>query len=155
VDSRLTRKLVEDTAKAIAQFAPGTIITHIQMSAFIDVPYNIGNKKQDQKYYNLVGKVWRALRDDYGLFLVNEPKVGYRISLFGEEVEVCDGKFRKGVKKMWGAVQDMSKIRIDRIEDPSKRTKTISISQHRANLAGMTRAGLAAKESSSGGVLTE
>lgn len=137
MDTRSVSKLIGEVAKTISGIAQGTTITHLSFEEMLGVQY----RKDNQKYFNLIGKLNKELQAQYGLFLKNERKVGYSIALPGDEIDLCIGEFNAGKKKMWRAVARTNLIRVDRITDPVKRVRTITEAQKRANLMGLLRAG--------------
>lgn len=136
MDTRTINHIISETAKNISNIDPGTVITHMNMSEF----FGMSKLENKDRYYSMVSKLNKELQTAYGLFLRTEYKIGYAIALPGEEIELCEGEFNAGKKKMWKATARTNLIRIDKINDTTKKEQTIKRAQKMANLIGMIKA---------------
>jgi hypothetical protein len=128
---------VKQAAENISNMARGTVLSHIALTEMLEA-----NKRQ---YSSRVNSLNKALKSEYGIFLQNERGVGYRISLPGDEINVCEGRCNRGKRQFLNGVKDMNKIDISKIADKSKLDRTIKITQEQANLVIMLKFGVTAQ----------
>lgn len=130
-------QIIEEAANNIKDMSPGTVLPHLVVSELLDVD----RLAEKQTYYNRVSKLSKELKRQWGIFLRTEYNVGYVIAQPGNEVDLCEDKFLRGVKVMNRAVVDANFIRIDNIKDTDKRRRTIDRAQLMANKVGLIKLG--------------
>lgn len=122
----------------ITAIHPGTTIPHLVMEEMLGVQ----RLKEPQRYYRLVRMVRADLERNYGLFLHTEKAIGYSILAPGDEMGECIQDIQRGTKRIVRGAMRSQLVRVERIEDPEKRTKTINMAQRTANLAMMLKNGV-------------
>ncbi|MFA5252028.1 MAG: hypothetical protein WC454_05540 [Phycisphaerae bacterium] len=137
MDTRQVSAIIEAAAKKVVAIAPGTIIPHLALGEMLGAQ----RTEEPQKYYPMVIKLKRELQQQYGIFLRTETRVGYLVSKDEDAIDLCFGKMQAGAKKMRRAVAEAQYIRVDRIADEIKKTRTIQTAQSMASLIGMMRMG--------------
>ncbi len=126
---------VREVAGAIANMAPGTMIGHLQMEDLVEAD----RKDEPGQYYSLVSAVKKALKRDHGIFLKTNMREGYVIARPEENIDLCEGRFIRGIKVQTNAVKECNMIRLDKIKDERKRSETVSRSGQMAAVLMMTR----------------
>ena len=134
---RVNMQLVQETAEKLSLVERGNVIPHLTIENFL----GIRRLEPKSKYYALVKRIKTILKCDYGIFLKTEPKIGYRLALPGQEVDLCKGKFLSGIKKTRQAVADGNYIRLDNIKDDATKNRTIQEFQMMANITGLLKQG--------------
>jgi len=137
--SKVDANTVVEAVGKIAAIQPGTTIPHLVMENMLGVQ----RLNQPQRYYRLVRMVKTDLERNYGLFLHTEKAIGYSILAPGDEIGECVQDIRRGTKRILRGAVRSQLIRVEKIEDAEKRTKTINMAQRTANLAMMLKNGLA------------
>jgi len=134
------KKNIEMAAEFISKMEKGTMITHICMADMLGVKY------KTNVYYNAVRKLDNKLKQDYGIFIEINCKIGYEIKELGKEIDLQAKKCDKAVNSYKKAVSDMRYINIEAIKDQQKRERTIRIAQEKANILGLLKIGTAKQE---------
>jgi len=137
MDTRQVNVIISEAAKKIAGIELGTSLPHLVIEEMLGVQ----RLEEPQKYYRLVSKLRNELIRDYGIFLETDHKIGYRTCKRGDEIKLCAGEVRSGIRKIWKATAKTQFIRVDEIKDSEKRAQTIAMAQKLANLTGMLKAG--------------
>jgi len=136
MDSANVQKIVSEAVDKIRAVANGTIVTHLTLEEMTGV----SRAKEPQRYYRIVSKIKKELQRDCGLFLSTEQKLGYKITERGKEIDLCDGKYLKGIKQSVKAISEMQYIRVDEINNETLRNRTIQVAQSRMNTMTMLKA---------------
>lgn len=137
MDTRQVNTIIENACKNISAMEPGTTIAHLVLEEMLEV-HRLNDK---EKYYNRVGKLRNELRNNYGIFLRTETKIGYSVSRRGKEIDLCLGKVRAGINKIRRGTLDAQYIRVDLIPDERERQRAITESQKMASILGMVKMG--------------
>lgn len=137
MDTRQVNVIIERACEKISVMEPGTIITHIVLEEMLEVK----RLTDKEKYYSRVSKLRNELRNNYGIFLRTETKVGYSVCKRGKEIDLCLGKVRAGINKIRRGTVEAQYIRVDQITDDGERQRTIAESQKMANILGLVRMG--------------
>jgi hypothetical protein len=137
MDTRTVNVIVCEAAEKIARIEQGTILPHTTIEEMI------GERRLNprSRYYQLFGKVRRELIRTYGLFLKTVQKTGYEICKHGDEIDLCTGKVKTGMKIVGRATAESQCIRVGEIKDSEKRTRTIETAQKLSNIYGMLKQG--------------
>lgn len=136
-DTRTINELCINASNNIAKMQFGTIVTHEVIESMLNV-----KRGKDQVYYDRVSKLRFFLMKDHGIFLEQVTGTGYRISMPGDEIKLCEGRAIKGINQIHRATVETIYIKMDRITDTVKRARTIETAQKIASLNGMIRLGL-------------
>lgn len=143
MDTRQVNQIVSQVAENIAAMSPGAVIPHLVLGEMLEVD----RLKEPQRYYNLISKIKTELMRQHGIFLRTEHKVGYAICLPGDEIDLCEGKCKKGIKTIVRAGIETSQIRLNKIQDEAKRQKTLNGANKIGNIIGLLKMGGTANKS--------
>jgi hypothetical protein len=132
-------KRIEEAAVKINNMSRGITIVHVVEADMLGVNY------KSTKYWTMHSSLNRLLIKNYGIFLSNVNREGYKIMESGHEIDIPDSQCARSIRRYSKAVKDMNHIRIDTIKDEQLKQRTIRIAQDRANTLGLLKLGTVTK----------
>ena len=133
MDGRLAATHVEHAAVSIADLGE-TLLLHDALAEMLG-----SSRENDGEYRYMVHLLKRQLRE-LGIFLISVPCKGYKTVPRGEEIDVCGGKFKRGLKAAARGLRDTQYIRLEKLTDAQKE-KTIAEIQKMSNCMAMITQG--------------